>query len=200
MAFQVICFSAVDGSGGEQVGSLVAERLGFRIVNEEIVSLAARQADVDPNLVADVERRKSLVNRVLDRLGPAAAGVSMGAYVPQTFDDLPTDGSLRELIRTTIEQVAEAGAVVIVAHAASFALRARQDTLRVFVTASPETRAARSGADAKGLAKSDAARADYLKRFYDVGAEAPHHYDLVLNTDRLDPAAAAEVVVGIATR
>lgn len=198
MAFKVICLSAVDGSGGEQVGSLVAERLGYRLVNEEIVALAAQQAQVDPHLVADVERRKSLVNRVLDRLGPAAAGASMGAYVPHTIDDLPTDASLRELIRGAIDQVADAGGVVIVAHAASFALRGRQDTLRVFLTASPETRTARLADGAKALARMDANRADYLKRFYDVGAEAPHHYDVVLNTDRLDPAVAAEIVVALA--
>ncbi|MGQ0467005.1 MAG: AAA family ATPase [Sporichthyaceae bacterium] len=198
MSFRVICLSAVDGSGGTEVGPLVADRLGYRLVNEEIVALAAQQADVEPALVADVERRKSFANRLLDRLGPAAAGASMGAYVPHTIDDLPTDGALRDLIRTTIEQVAEAGAAVIVAHAASFALRDRTDTLRVFLTASPETRTARLSESGKQLAKLDSNRADYLKRFYDVGAEAPHHYDLVLNTDRLAPAAAAEIVIALA--
>jgi cytidylate kinase len=200
MAFQVVCLSAVDGSGSEQVGPLVAERLGFRMVNEEIVALAARQADVAPELLADVERRKSLINRVLERIGPAAAATaSMGAYVTPPIDDLPKDDALRDLIRTTIAQVAEQGRVVIVAHAASFALRERQDTLRVFLTASPETRASRLGQDAKQLAKSDANRADYLKRFYDVGAEQSHHYDFVLNTDRLEPKGAAELIAMLAT-
>ena len=101
--------------------------------------------------------------------------------------------------RATIGQVAEEGKVVIVAHAASFALRERPDTLRVFLTASPETRASRLGADAKALAKSDGNRADYLKRFYDIGAEQPYHYDFVLNTDRLDAAGAAEIIGLLAT-
>ncbi|HEX3613137.1 MAG TPA: cytidylate kinase family protein [Sporichthyaceae bacterium] len=87
---------------------------------------------------------------------------------------------------------------MIVAHAASFALRGRRDTLRVFLTASPETRTGRLAQDAKQLAKLDANRADYLKRFYEVGVEQPHHYDIVLNTDHLEPAAAAAVVVGLA--
>jgi cytidylate kinase len=200
MAYQVVCLSAVDGSGGEQVGPLVAERLGYRVVNEEIVAGAARQAEVDPQLLADVERRKSMINRVLERIGPAAAATaSMGAYVTPPIDDLPTDSTLRDLIRSTIDQVAEAGQVVIVAHAASFALRARPDTLRVFLTASPETRAARLSQDAKQLGKLDGNRADYLKRFYDVGAEQPYHYDLVLNTDRLEPKAAAEIIARLAT-
>lgn len=41
----------------------------------------------------------------------------------------------------------------------------------------------------------DAGRADYLKRFYGVGGELPTHYDLVLNTDRLDAETAAELVL-----
>jgi len=211
MGFQVVCLSAVDGSGGEQVGPLLAERLGYRVVNEEIVAMAARQAEVDPTTIADVEKRKSLISRVLERLGPAAASTSMGGYMPLTMDanmppamslgiDLgPGENAMRELIRSAIEQVAEQGRAVIVAHAASFALRERSDTLRVFLTASPETRTARLGEDAKQLTKFDGNRADYLKRFYGVTAEQPFHYDLVVNTDRLEPAVAAEIIARIAT-
>jgi cytidylate kinase len=41
---------------------------------------------------------------------------------------------------------------------------------------------------------SDAARRDYLKRFYGVGDESPTHYDLVLNTDKLAVDQAAELI------
>jgi cytidylate kinase len=199
MAFQVVCLSAVDGSGGEQVGPLVAQRLGYRMVDDEIVAVAAREAQLDQAVVADVERRKSAIIRLLDRLGPGtAASATLGAFVTEPLDSTPAEAALRDLIRATIGQVADAGRVVIVAHAASFALRGRRDTLRVFLTASPETRTGRLAQDAKQLAKLDANRADYLKRFYEVGVEQPHHYDIVLNTDHLDPAAAAAVVVGLA--
>lgn len=199
MGFQVVCLSAVDGSGSEQVGPLVAERLGYRMVDEEIVAMAARQAEVDPELVADVERRRSLITRILERLGPASGAVSMGEYVVPIMNETPSEAALRDLIRATIEQVAESGRVVIVAHAASFALHHRTDTLRVLLTASPGTRAARLTESVKHLAKLDANRADYLQRFYDVGAEQPHHYDLVLNTDRLEPRLAVEIIAGLAT-
>lgn len=201
MGFQVVCLSAVDGSGGEQIAPLLAERLGYRMVNEEIVAIAAGQAELELSLVADVERRKSMVDRILERLGTSAAASSaMGAYMATpAFDGTLSEAALRKLIRSTIEQIAEQGKVVIVAHAASYALRERRDTLRVFLTASPETRTERLSADTKALAKLDANRADYLKRFYDVGAEQSHDYDLVLNTDRLAPSVAAEIISGLAT-
>ena len=40
----------------------------------------------------------------------------------------------------------------------------------------------------------DAARRDYLKRFYGVDEESPTHYDLVINTDVLSVEQAADVV------
>jgi cytidylate kinase len=67
--------------------------------------------------------------------------------------------------------------------------------LRVLVTASPEVRAGRLGEEgAKLVREGDAARASYFKSFYSVERELPTHYDVVVNTDRLTPEQAAEVV------
>jgi cytidylate kinase len=108
----------------------------------------------------------------------------------------------RGLIRTAIEETAAECDCVIVAHAASVALSKRAGTLRVLVTASPETRARRM-AKAKGIderaavklvEESDAGRADYLKRFYGLRAEPPTLYDLVVNTDRLSLEEAARLI------
>ena len=55
------------------------------------------------------------------------------------------------------------------------------------------------GLDSKGARKAikdaDAARSDYLRRFYGVETELPTHYDLVVNTDVLSVEQAAELVV-----
>ena len=80
--------------------------------------------------------------------------------------------------------------------------QAADEPLRVLVTASPETRATRiaglEGIDharaAREVKSSDAARRDYLKRFYDIGEELPTHYDLVVNTDVLTVEQAAGLV------
>jgi cytidylate kinase len=91
---------------------------------------------------------------------------------------------------------------VIVAHAASHALPGRSEVLRVLITASPEVRARRIGdssnVDGAGAARavkeSDAARRDYLRRFYDVKDELPTQYDLVLNTDFVSVERAVELI------
>lgn len=194
--------SAIEGAGGDAIAALVAERLGFQLVDGEIIGRAAREAELNPAVIADVEKRAPLVVRMLERLDPSASAASAlgGFTVDPGFDMLDRD-ELRGLIRSAIAEVAAQGRVVIVAHAASFALCERRDTLRVSLTASPATRAARidgEGDATKRLARADGQRADYLKRFYGVSTEQPHHYDVVLNTDRLSAEDAAALIVAVA--
>ena len=51
-----VCISHSTGAGGEEVGRLVAERLGFLYVDEEIVAAAATRGGIDPGDVADVRQ------------------------------------------------------------------------------------------------------------------------------------------------
>ena len=69
MTCRVVCISHATGAGGEEVGRLVAERLGFLYVDEEIVAWAAAKGGIDPADVADEERRKSFVTRVFELIG-----------------------------------------------------------------------------------------------------------------------------------
>jgi cytidylate kinase len=205
---QAVCISATDGSSGEQVGQLVAGGLGFRLINEELISRAANRAGVAPHEVADVERRRSFVRRMLEELAPGTvmAGMAYGAVVPQEVDLGGRNDEMRAFIRRAIEDVAAEGEAVIVSHAASFALADHHGVLRVLVTAAPSTRnrrlAEERGVDddeaARLVNSGDANRRDYLKRFYDIPAEMPTQYDLVLNTDRLTPEQAADLIVRVA--
>lgn len=207
MSCRVVCFSGPGGTHMHEVAARVAEHLGFTLVDEAIITRAAGEAGVDAHVVADVEKRQTFMARLLDALssssdatGHAFAG-SVSVYSPS---EVPMTEDLRGLIRAAIEETSSRGDVVIVSHAASHALAANPDVLRVLVTASRDTRAARivaadgvSEADATGsVDEADAARADYLKRFYGIKQELPTQYDIVLNTDRLG----VDDAVGIVTR
>lgn len=208
MACNVVCVSQTTGSGGDEVGKLVASQLGYLYVDEDIVAAAAAQSGLEPGDVADEERRKSFARRTLEGLGEGGGdALTLGSPLAASMEGMrPAD--IRALIRETVEQTAAQGNVVIVAHAASHALEPSEQSLRVFVTASPDTRvgrvAAAEGIDearAAGVIKdADAGRRDYLKRFYSVGDEDPTHYDVVINTDLLSTEDAAAIVVHAAGR
>jgi cytidylate kinase len=163
---------------------------------------------VNPEVVADVERRKSMLARLLHGLAEGAPGgaTAWSGFAPLTEHPGPHRDALRGMIRSVLWESAERGNAVIVAHAASLALATRSDVLRVLITASSETRARRlaeaeniGAAEAEKLvARGDANRADYLKRFYDISTELPTHYDIVLNTDSVAPEEAATLILSAA--
>jgi hypothetical protein len=216
MDFRVVCISRTIAAGGEDIGQVIAQRLGFRYVDEQIIERAARLAQVDPKLIADTEHRQPVLQRLLDKLAAAyelagpmtlATGVPIDAFVPAPGARRATPDDLRALIRAAIHEVAKAGQAVIVAHAASMALAGTESVLRVLVTASADTRARRlatagdiGAADAaQAVTASDRERRDYFQRFYGIKDELPTHYDLLINTDVLTAAHAAEIILA-ATR
>ena len=202
-----MCLSHTTGSGGDEIGKLVAERLGYLYLDEDIVARAAAESGLEPRDIASEERRKSLASRLLETFAEGGGdawtlGAAHGMEVLRPAD-------IRALIRETIVQTAARGKVVIVSHAASYALERGPDTLRVFVTASPKTREERIAVAADGgeraqaarvIKDSDAGRRDYLKRFYSIDSESPTDYDLVVNTDQLSSEQAAEIVLRAAER
>ncbi len=204
----VVCVSHATGSGGEEIGKHVAEKLGFLCVNEEIVVKAAADGGLEPRDIADEERRKSFVSRFLDVLGEGGGDAwTLGTPSAATMGAVSA-ADVRGLIRETVVQTAGRGDVVIVAHAASFALEPGPRILRVLVTASPAGRAKRIAADdglddeeaERRIKDSDAGRRDYLKRFYSIEDESPTDYDLIVNTDHLSIEQGAEIVLQAASR
>jgi len=204
VACSVVCVSHTTGSEGEEVGRRVAERLGYLYVDEDIVARAAAAGGLEPKDIADEEQRKSYARRILETLAEGDPAM----WTTTASVDLVRPADIRGLIRETVIQTAARGNVVIVAHAASFALEPAPELLRVFVTASERTREQRiAAADeveptkaARTIKDSDLGRSDYLKRFYAIDRESPTHYDLVVNTDRLSTESAAEIVLSAAAR
>jgi cytidylate kinase len=189
MKATVVCISHTDGALGMEVGQAVAKRLGFAFADDAIILAAAKTEGLLPESVSRAE-------------SPDA-----GRTLEVDFGRIEKTEAIRDLIRKAVLQTAGDGGVVITSHAASYALADRDDVLRVFVTASAETRTERVsemvGLDEKKAAKrlneADKARADYIQRFYGVKRELPTHYDLVVSTDRLSPDEAAAVVAGAAS-
>jgi hypothetical protein len=218
---QLVTIAMATGARAEEIGRRVAIELRFRYVNEEIIAWAANKASVNAEEIDRVEHSTPLVQRVLDTLAraasvseaeadAAAAMVLAGApgWEGYTFNLPAADPSerYRGLIRGVIWETALAGRAVITAHAAGIYLAGREGLLRVFVTGSAESRARRL-ADEDGLsldqtrrriAHSDRERQAYLRRFYDLRQELSVHYDLVVNTDVLSPAAASSAILGAA--
>lgn len=203
MRYRAIALSQVDGSGGEAIASALADRLGFGYLNEAVIAQVAAEQGLDTATVADAERRKSFLERLVH--ATAVAGVE-GISADASLYAIDRTDAILGLIRDAVRDAADRGNVVLVAHAASYACADRPDVLRVCVTAPLATRASRvaqaqgiSEKDAtKRLRQSDAGRLSYLKRAYGVDGESPSDYDIVVSTERLDTDAAMDSILALA--
>jgi cytidylate kinase len=197
----VVCVSRTLAAGGEDIAHIVAKELGFRYADELIVRRAAEAAGVNPNDVIHAEQTPGLVGRILESIGRTTAA-SEGAYL-HGAGLLDVTPDYEALVGKVVREVAAEGKVVIVAHGASIPLAGSPGVVRVLVTGSPETRARRlaqeqgvdEGKAKRAIRDSDDQRKSFLRRFYDVSEESPHHYDLVINTDSLSPEQATRIIL-----
>jgi cytidylate kinase len=204
MSRSVICVSHEQGAGGRALAKAVAEELSYRLVDEEVMAHAADIEGVSVEELVDVEQRKSFFSRLMIDFGRSGAPAAYGAMAvpPGTLAAMRSPDQLRSAITTAIEEIAASGRVVIASHAASHLLSG-DHVLRVLVVAPTDVRVARmaelqdldQNTAADQVAKSDAGRRDYLKRFYNVDRESPDQYDLVVNTAGIDPSVLTSLIV-----
>ncbi|MFB3041101.1 MAG: AAA family ATPase [Candidatus Poribacteria bacterium] len=196
-----ICFSRSMSSGGEEIASIVAEKMSYRYVDDNIITIAAEKGGVTPETIGKVERSSEMINRILGYMSH-----DTGRSNHFTSIRMGQSEEYRQLIQSVVVETAKTGSIVIVAHGAAIPLAEMPGVLRVFVTASQSKRTERHMAESnlgeqrakEAIVASDSQRADFLRNFYDINQELPTHYDIVLNTDKLTPSIAANVVVSAA--
>ncbi|MEE2778697.1 MAG: cytidylate kinase-like family protein [Acidobacteriota bacterium] len=197
----LITFSRQYASGGAVVARSVADALGWRLIDSELVEQVAERAGLPPEEVAAREERAP---SFIERLAKLTT-----LELPELF--LPTadaihefgEGHLVRITRTLVEELAQEGRCVMVGRACAAVLARSSDTLHVRVVASTRFRVKFAtetvGIDpveaAARVAEMDSNRARYHREYYDRDCNDPIHYDMVLNTERLGHAGTAEVIV-----
>jgi len=208
MNTRVVSITRQVGVAGEEVAAEVARRLGWRVVDYQVIQRASEESGVSVETVTEAEHVPSLATRVLEALArnPSVPVAAWADPLPLAMSPMSTSTDYRQMIEAVLRETADRGDCVIVGHAASAILSNRRDTLRVFVTGTIDARVRRimftmganSEAALKTIKKSDHERAEYFRRFYEVGFLDPFAYDLCINTDHLSPEQTADLIVGAA--
>jgi cytidylate kinase len=168
------------GSMGTDAAHVVARTLGWRVVWRELINQAALKAGLPEVALATIDE--------LGLLGLHPSAEARRAY--------------HEAVRQVIEGLAAEGNVVIVGRAGQVILKDRPAVLHVQVMAPAALRAERiartqnialAAAQAQ-IQASDRARRNYLRRYYHARWDDPELYDLIVNTARLTPEAAAGLI------
>ena len=207
MAPPLITITRQYGSGGSDIAQLVAQALGWTVIDNEFVDEVAHRAGLP---AAEVAQREERAPGLLERLARTLAVASpelfiTGPSVPQVERDEATIAKITERI---IREAAVEGRVVLVGRGAQAILAQHPDALHVYTVASKPWRmklaVERLGVDPakvdKALEETDRHRDQYVKRYYGRARQEPLNYDLVVNTERLGFDGAAALIVAEARR
>ena len=137
----VITIARQFGAGGKTLGTMVAEKMGYTLLDEQIVEMVAMEADVSPELVDSVAQEtghEGIVYRMLRKLGPFSRG-----YLETAMEERPgyVDGDLYiSLLHKIIPMLAEQDDVVIIGRGGQYILADRPDTYHFLMIANIENR------------------------------------------------------------
>jgi cytidylate kinase len=199
----LITVSRQFGAGGSQVAARVAQALGWRVVDNELVDRVAARAGLAPEDVAQLEER---VSTFIERLARTLVAATPELLVPAEAGGTAPPMSEADLVRVTelvVEEVAAEGKVVLVGHAAPAVLARERDAIHVRVVAPRDWRI-RAVAERRGISPEEAAtltdetdkmRARYHRQHYHRDWADPANYHIVLNTAALGLDGAAEMIV-----
>jgi cytidylate kinase len=216
----IVTFSRQLGSGGNEIAAGVAEALGLRFIDREIINRAAHEAGVPKIALQEMEYegQRTLVEQVLDILRQmpplpnpletaqreAATPLSVhfgGIFSPTVRPMSIAMGDYVRIVGMVIRDLAREGRVIIVGRGSQVLLKDHPAALHIQIVA-PFWHRVKAIMEREGLERratvsrvriSDRARADYLRRYHNVRWLDPHLYDLVINTDKVP----VEVAVGL---
>ena len=182
----IVTIGRQTGSGGKEIGKKLAEKLGVKCYDKEILAMTAKEGGFDEKVVESLDEKPT--GSFLYSLYMGAASMNFSAGGPLV--DLPLDHRIFLAQFEAIRKIADSGSCVIVGRCADYALEERGNLLSVFILGKEEDRYARI-AGKQGLTrenaretviKGDRKRSSYYNYYANRKWGASDNYDLCLNS------------------
>ena len=179
------------GSGAQEIGKLLADRLHIDYVDREIIAeVAARLQWPERDIVKKERPPSGLLERIAEAL--ERTGVHEGVYQPAWKVPLGDTHYLAGL-HSVIRELAESQSIVIRGRGSQFILKDHPNAIHVLVMAPLTMRVERvmetlnldEKAAKQEIERFDNSHREFTKRYFGAALEDPAHYDLVINTRRL---------------
>ncbi len=200
----LITLSAPYGSGGSQVGPVVAEQLGVPFVDRAIPTGVAERLAVP---LQEAVQRDEAVGNWLTRalLSFGQVGPVLGGATPAPTEVL-TDETFRQATEQVLREHAAGGGAVILGRAGAIVLRDDAGALHVRLTGPTQARIAQGmrieGVDrdtaVRHAEETDRARQAYVHHFYGEDPRDPGLYHLVIDSTAIPLEACAALIVAAA--
>jgi cytidylate kinase len=185
--YKVLTVSREFGSGGGRIAGLVAEKLGWKLLDGELIDAIASASHVDPKVVSSYDEHVESWLRRMNRQAMRGAALAAGV-VPSDTNAFDPDVAA-ELSRQIIEQAYKDGGCVIVGRGSQCILQNKCDAYHVFIYAPFKERVKRLRTRLEPGAKIeqrihtvDGERALYLRQRFGREWNDLHLYDLMISS------------------
>ena len=203
MKYRVLTVNREFGSGGGRIAQTIAQRLGWKLLDRDIIDAIAYAAHVDPRVVRPYDEHVDSWLRRINQQAMRSAALAAGLELREgsVFD-------AEEMVKLTQKIVEEAwseGNCVIVGRGSQCVLQHKPDVYHVFVYAPLKDRIMRlrirleRGADIEQRIRTvDEERAKYLQEYFGKSWCNLHLYDLLISSHE-DENSTARVILDAMT-
>lgn len=194
--FPVITITRQYGCGGRKLGKSLAQDLGIKFYDNELIALIAKESGMSPQVVEKSEGR--LDSALLYQM------VMQDFSVPLE-KSLSTNDALFVATSRAVRQVAKTSPCVIVGRGADKILQDNPRCLRVLLYADYEHKLELCRADygqdkeqaTESMRLQDRARAEYYRQYFGKDLMDPQNYQLCLNVGALGEKRCREIIAAL---
>ena len=185
----VITVSREYGSGGRYVGRLIADKLGIKFYDKEIITKLAETTGLSEEYIENNEQKRD-----------ATAILNNGFY-------MGLDNADELFVKETelIKELAAKDSCVIIGRCADFILKDEKNVIKVFVYSGMEDKIKRAtqiygyeeDKAKKEIERIDKLRANHYKHYTDKDWKDFSNYDICINSDLLGVEKSADVICNV---
>lgn len=194
----VITIGRQCGSGGKQIGQMLAEKMGVKCYDKELLNLAAKNSGLCKELFETHDEKPTssfLYSLVMDTY-------SMG-YSNSAYTDMPINHKVFLAQFDTIKKLADEESCVIVGRCADYALADYPNMVSVFICADDDCRMNRlkelyqiDAAKAKDImVKTDKRRASYYNYYASKKWGDARSYNFCVNSSAVGLEGAVDLIL-----
>ncbi|NBK96850.1 MAG: cytidylate kinase-like family protein [Erysipelotrichia bacterium] len=193
----VITISREYGSGGREVGRLLAKKLQIPFYDKELLAYLAKNSEIDTELFKQIDDKIGFANFYFDDVSE----FKVGSASLRALNALSVVQRIQNVQEKLIQQLAQQSCV-LVGRCSDYILKDDPDVISVFIRANLMEKKKRAvneyGEQVDNineyLMKMDMKRANYYHFFTDRIWGKANNYDMVISTSRLSLENTAELI------
>ncbi len=182
----VVCISRQLGSGGREIGRTLAETMGIKFLDKELLESAAERSGITQELFEQSDEKPA--SNMLNMM-PSIGGNIKALNYTEYMAHMPND-QMQSIVADVIREAANTEPCIIIGRCADYILRGRPNMLSVFIHADLDYRIRQMSrllnisedASRSLVRKTDRNRANYYSYYTDRDWSSANNYHLSINS------------------